>query len=94
MVVQMGVYLRKGTSELVNIKKTTDQGKLVHYNRMREKRERENKERKRRDVYRRTEEHVYVEHIEPHIGHLREEQEQKKVSGNYVTSVDANTFTL
>ena len=51
MVVQMGVYLRKGTSDLVNIKTTTDQRKLVHNNRMREKRERE----KKRDVYRRTE---------------------------------------
>ena len=42
MVVQMGVYLRNGASELVNIKKTTDQGRLVHNNRMREK-ERERK---------------------------------------------------
>ena len=41
MVVQMGVYLRNGASELVNIKTTTDQGKLVHNKRMREKRERE-----------------------------------------------------
>ena len=45
MIVQMGVYLRNGASELVNIKKTIDQGKLVHNNRMREKREREKKER-------------------------------------------------
>jgi len=49
---------------------------------------------KRRDVYRRTEEHVYVEHIEPHIGHLRENKKKRKVSGNNVTSVDANTFTV
>ena len=38
MVVQMGVYLRNGASELVNIKTTTDQEKMVHNNRMREKR--------------------------------------------------------
>ena len=55
--------------------------------------ERKKEREKRRDVYRRTEEHVYVEHIEPHIGHLRENK-KKKVSGNNVTSVDANTPKL
>jgi hypothetical protein len=33
-----------------------------------------------RDVYRRTEEHVYVEHIEPHIGHLRENKKKEKLA--------------
>ena len=45
---------------------------------------------KRRDVYRRTEARVYVEHIEPHVGHIRENKKKKKVSDNKVTSVDAN----
>ena len=87
MVVQMGVYLRKGTSDLVNIKTTTDQRKLVHNNRMRKKRERE----KKRDVYRRTEEHVYVEHIEPHIGHLRENKKKEKLAA---TMLHLLTLTL
>ena len=52
--------------------------------------ERKKEREKMRDVYRRTEEHVYVEHIEPHIGHLRENKKKRKVSGNNVTSVDAN----
>ena len=62
---------------------------------MREKREKE-RERKRSDVYRRTGAYVYVECIEPHIGHMRENKNKKKgkVSGNNVTSVDANTFTV
>ena len=48
------------------------------------------KERERTKIYRRTETCVYVEHIEPHIEHLMENEGKKKVSGNNVTSVDAN----
>ena len=30
------------------------------------------------------------EHIEPHIGYTKEKEKNEKVSGNDVTSVDAN----
>jgi hypothetical protein len=41
-----------------------------------------NEREKERNMYRRTEAHVCVEHIEPHIEHLRENEKKKKVSGN------------
>ena len=41
-------------------------------------------------MYRRTEAHAYVEHIEPHLGHICEDKKKKKVSDNNITSVDAN----
>jgi hypothetical protein len=34
------------------------------------------------------------ENIEPHIGYVKENEKNEKVSGNNVTSVDANTFTV
>jgi peptide methionine sulfoxide reductase MsrB len=42
-------------------------------------------------MYRRTEAHVYVEHIESHLGHICEDKKKKKVSDNNITSVDANS---
>ena len=35
-------------------------------------------------------------YIEPHIGYVKENEKKgsEKVSGNYVISVDANTFTV